>query len=152
MRPDRLGRDSRHLVNLVGDLTKREVGLKVLAGEGASIDTTTANGRLVFAIFAGLADYVERVIMRSGIALPWVPCGIRGQGAPHNSGATVRGLGVTWARRRPLGGGRGRCAEQFGDERVRSLEPFCIAVLVAIPLRRLPASPLGPRAGRPPWS
>ena len=33
---DRLGRDLRHLVNLVGDLTKREVGLKVLAGEGAN--------------------------------------------------------------------------------------------------------------------
>jgi DNA invertase Pin-like site-specific DNA recombinase len=37
-------------VNLVGDLTAREVGLKVLAGEAASIDTTTANGRLVFAM------------------------------------------------------------------------------------------------------
>jgi hypothetical protein len=35
-------------------LTKRDVGLKVLAGEGASIDKTTANGRLAFAIFAGL--------------------------------------------------------------------------------------------------
>ncbi|MHB8285538.1 MAG: recombinase family protein [Caulobacteraceae bacterium] len=54
---DRLGRDLRHLVNLVGDLTARNVGLKVLAGEGASIDTTTANGRLVFAIFAGLAEF-----------------------------------------------------------------------------------------------
>ncbi len=31
---DRLGRDLRHLVNLVGDLTFRQVGLKVLAGEG----------------------------------------------------------------------------------------------------------------------
>ncbi|WP_347094121.1 recombinase family protein [Sphingomonas parapaucimobilis] len=28
---DRLGRDLRHLVNLVGDLTKRGIGLKVLA-------------------------------------------------------------------------------------------------------------------------
>ena len=54
---DRLGRDLRHLVNLVGDLTKRGIGLKVLAGEGASIDTTTANGRLIFAIFAGLAEF-----------------------------------------------------------------------------------------------
>ena len=33
---DRLGRDLRHLVNTVGDLTKRGIGLKVLAGEGAS--------------------------------------------------------------------------------------------------------------------
>jgi DNA invertase Pin-like site-specific DNA recombinase len=60
---DRLGRDLRHLVNLVGDLTTRGVGLKVLAGEGASIDTTTANGRLVFAIFAGLAEFERELIV-----------------------------------------------------------------------------------------
>lgn len=60
---DRLGRDLRHLVNTVGDLTTRGVGLKVLAGEGASIDTTTANGRLVFAIFAGLAEFERELIV-----------------------------------------------------------------------------------------
>lgn len=60
---DRLGRDLRHLVNLVGDLTTRQVGLKVLSGEGASIDTTTANGRLVFAIFAGLAEFERELIV-----------------------------------------------------------------------------------------
>jgi DNA invertase Pin-like site-specific DNA recombinase len=59
---DRLGRDLRHLVNLVGNLTKWNVGLKVPAGEGASIDTTTANGRLVFAIFAGLAEFERELI------------------------------------------------------------------------------------------
>jgi DNA invertase Pin-like site-specific DNA recombinase len=42
---DRLGRDLRHLVNTVEDLRTRGVGLKVLAGAGAQIDTTTANGR-----------------------------------------------------------------------------------------------------------
>jgi DNA invertase Pin-like site-specific DNA recombinase len=68
---DRLGRDLRHLVNLVGDLTSREVGLKVLAGEGASIDTTTSNGRLVFAIFAGLAEFERDLIVertKAGLA------------------------------------------------------------------------------------
>jgi DNA invertase Pin-like site-specific DNA recombinase len=68
---DRLGRDLRHLVNLVGDLTKRNVGLKVLAGEGAAIDTTTANGRLVFAIFAGLAEFERELIVertKAGLA------------------------------------------------------------------------------------
>lgn len=68
---DRLGRDLRHLVNLVGDLTGRGVGLKVLAGEGASIDTTTANGRLVFAIFAGLAEFERELIIertKAGLA------------------------------------------------------------------------------------
>lgn len=68
---DRLGRDLRHLVNLVGDLTKREIGLKVLAGEGRSIDTTTANARLIFAIFAGLAEFERELIVertRAGLA------------------------------------------------------------------------------------
>lgn len=60
---DRLGRDLRHLVNLVDDLTKRDIGLKVLAGEGASIDTTTANGRLVFGIFAALAEFERALIV-----------------------------------------------------------------------------------------
>jgi DNA invertase Pin-like site-specific DNA recombinase len=50
------------LLGLVGDLTARQIGLKVLAGEGASIDTTTANGRLVFAIFAGLAEFERELI------------------------------------------------------------------------------------------
>jgi DNA invertase Pin-like site-specific DNA recombinase len=49
---DRLGRDLRHLVNTVEDLRVRGVGLKVLAGAGAQINTTTANGRLAFGIFA----------------------------------------------------------------------------------------------------
>ena len=40
-RLDRLGRNLRHLVNTVHDLTKRGVGFKVLTGHGASIDTTT---------------------------------------------------------------------------------------------------------------
>ncbi|KFF58051.1 transposon Tn552 DNA-invertase BinR, partial [Cryobacterium sp. MLB-32] len=44
---DRLGRDLRHLVNTVHDLTDRGIGLKVLTGEGAAIDTTTASGKLV---------------------------------------------------------------------------------------------------------
>jgi DNA invertase Pin-like site-specific DNA recombinase len=37
---DRLGRDLHHLVNTVHDLTARGVGLKVLTGQGAAIDTT----------------------------------------------------------------------------------------------------------------
>jgi DNA invertase Pin-like site-specific DNA recombinase len=39
---DRLGRDLRHLINTVHALTARGVGLKVLSGNGAAIDTTTA--------------------------------------------------------------------------------------------------------------
>ena len=53
---DRLGRNLRHLVTLVEDLRYREVGSKVLTRQGAQVDTTTANGRLVFGIFAALAE------------------------------------------------------------------------------------------------
>lgn len=59
---DRLGRDLRHLVNLVHDLTDRGVGLKVLTGHGAAIDTTTAAGKLVFGIFAALAEFERELI------------------------------------------------------------------------------------------
>jgi DNA invertase Pin-like site-specific DNA recombinase len=51
---DRLGRDLRHLVNTVHELTSRGVGFKVLTGHGATIDTTTASGKLVFGFFAAL--------------------------------------------------------------------------------------------------
>ncbi|SFV22771.1 recombinase family protein [Micrococcus terreus] len=59
---DRLGRDLRHLVNIVHDLTERGVGLKVLTGQGAAIDTTTASGKLVFGIFAALAEFERELI------------------------------------------------------------------------------------------
>jgi DNA invertase Pin-like site-specific DNA recombinase len=42
---DRLGRSLRHLVNTIHDLIERKVGFRVLTGQGANIDTTTASGR-----------------------------------------------------------------------------------------------------------
>ena len=59
---DRLGRDLKHLVSTVDELRARDVGLRVLAGAGAEIDTTTANGRLVFGIFAALAEFERELI------------------------------------------------------------------------------------------
>jgi DNA invertase Pin-like site-specific DNA recombinase len=60
---DRLGRNLRHLVNLVHDLTGQEIGFKVLTGQGASIDTTTSNGRLMFGFFAALAEFERELIV-----------------------------------------------------------------------------------------
>jgi DNA invertase Pin-like site-specific DNA recombinase len=56
---DRIGRSLPHVVGLVGDLQKRGVGLKVLTGD---VDTTTATGRLVFGIFATLAEFERDLI------------------------------------------------------------------------------------------
>src|ERR1700674_4575475 len=61
-RLDRLGRNLRHLVNTVHDLTKQGVGFKVLTGHGASIDTTTPAGKLVFGIFAALSEFERELI------------------------------------------------------------------------------------------
>jgi len=68
---DRLGRNLKHLVSVVDDLQQRQVGCKVLAGAGVQIDTTTTNGRLVFGIFAALAEFEAELIRertRAGLA------------------------------------------------------------------------------------
>lgn len=68
---DRLGRDLKHLINTVDQLSKRDIGFKVLAGQGANIDTTTANGRLIFGIFAALSEFEAELIAertRAGLA------------------------------------------------------------------------------------
>lgn len=59
---DRLGRSLKHLINIVQDLVTRKIGLKVLTGQGANIDTTTANGKLIFGIFAALAEFERELI------------------------------------------------------------------------------------------
>jgi DNA invertase Pin-like site-specific DNA recombinase len=60
---DRLGRDLKHLITIVDELRQRNIGFKVLTGHGAQIDTTTANGRLVFGLFAALAEYERDLIV-----------------------------------------------------------------------------------------
>lgn len=57
---DRLGRSLKHLVELVQMLMERNIGLCSL---NDPIDTTTPQGRLVFNIFASLAEF-ERDIIR----------------------------------------------------------------------------------------
>ncbi len=68
---DRLGRSLPHLVATVRGLEAQGVGLRVLAGEGAALDTTTATGRLVFGLFAALAEFERDLIRertRAGLA------------------------------------------------------------------------------------
>ena len=57
---DRLGRSLNHLVATVGALREKKIGFKSLS---ESIDTTTDTGKLVFHIFASLAEF-ERALIR----------------------------------------------------------------------------------------
>jgi DNA invertase Pin-like site-specific DNA recombinase len=65
---DRLGRNLKHLILTVDELSKRNVGFKVLSGQGADIDTTTPAGRMVFGIFAALAEFERELIRERTIA------------------------------------------------------------------------------------
>ena len=62
---DRLGRSLKHLVETVTGLQERGVGLKVLTG---GIDTTSAAGRLIFGIFAALAEFERELIRERTLA------------------------------------------------------------------------------------
>ncbi|MCG8119653.1 MAG: recombinase family protein [Candidatus Thiodiazotropha taylori] len=65
---DRLGRNLTHLVNTVQGLNDRGIGFKVISGQGAEIDTTTAAGKLIFGIFAALAEFERELIRERTLA------------------------------------------------------------------------------------
>ena len=56
---DRLARSLKQLIETVEEFGAREVGLRSLT---EAIDTTTAGGKLVFHIFAALAEFERGVI------------------------------------------------------------------------------------------
>lgn len=60
---DRLGRSLLDLISLIEELTERGIGLRVLTGAGANIDTSRPEGRMVFNILATLAEF-ERELIR----------------------------------------------------------------------------------------
>lgn len=64
-RLDRLGRSLEHLVQIVHELEDRRIGFQSLT---ESIDTTTAGGKLIFHIFAALAEFERNLIRERTIA------------------------------------------------------------------------------------
>ena len=56
---DRLGRSLKHLVELVSHLNERRIGLRSI---NDPIDTTNAQGKLIFNIFASLAEFERDLI------------------------------------------------------------------------------------------
>ena len=80
---DRLGRSLKHLVTLTSELLERQIGLVSL---NDPIDTTTAQGRLVFNIFASLAEF-ERDLIRER-----TQAGLQAARARGRKGGRPRGL------------------------------------------------------------
>ncbi len=64
-RLDRLGRSLEHLVQIVHELEDRKIGFLSLT---ESIDTTNAGGKLIFHIFAALAEFERNLIRERTIA------------------------------------------------------------------------------------
>jgi DNA invertase Pin-like site-specific DNA recombinase len=75
---DRLGRSLLDLIGLIEGLNGRGVGLRVLAGHGAMIDTTRPEGRMIFSILAVLAEFERELIRERTIA---GMCAARARGA-----------------------------------------------------------------------
>lgn len=64
----RYGRSLQDLITMVGKLRKREIGFTSLHER---LDTTTPGGRLVFHVFAALAEFIRELIVagtREGLA------------------------------------------------------------------------------------
>jgi DNA invertase Pin-like site-specific DNA recombinase len=80
---DRLGRSLKHLVTLATELMEQEVGLVSL---NDPIDTTTPQGRLIFNIFASLAEF-ERDLIRER-----TQAGLEAARARGRTGGRPRGL------------------------------------------------------------
>jgi len=57
---DRLSRSLQDLINLVAELRRRRVGFRSLH---EALDTTAPGGRLVFHVFAALAEFIRELII-----------------------------------------------------------------------------------------
>lgn len=124
-RLDRLGRSLRNLIEVVGELEARGIGLKSLH---EAIDTSTSTGRLVFQIFGALAEFERNLIRERTMA---------GLKAAHARGRQS-------GRPRKLDEAKIKLLYQLYDEKGRSISEICRLIGIARPtlyeyLRRRPA-------------
>lgn len=111
-RLDRLGRSIRHLIEVVNDLQARGVGFRSLT-EG--FDTTTPGGRLIFHMFAALAEFERSVIVER----------------THAGLAAARARGRTGGRRPKLTPRKLATARQLYDARTHTVEQIAEVVGVS---------------------
>ena len=126
-RLDRLGRSFPHLVKTVTALEKRGVGLRVLSGEGAVIDTTTPAGRLTFRLFAPLAEFEREQIAERTLA------GL----------AAARARGRIGGRPRVMTRAKLRVAQAAMADRATNVQDLCTELGVSRPTLYRHISPEG---------
>ncbi len=80
---DRLGRSLKNLVDLINMLNEKEVGLQSI---NDPVDTTTAQGRLIFNIFGSLAEFERELIKERTLA------GLEAAREKGNIGGRPKGL------------------------------------------------------------
>ena len=81
---DRLGRSLKHLIDLANGLLEKKVGLKSL---NDPIDTSTAQGRLTFNLFASLAEF-ERELLKERTNTGLTAARVRGRTGGRPPGLT----------------------------------------------------------------
>jgi DNA invertase Pin-like site-specific DNA recombinase len=111
-RLDRLGRNLRHLIATVTDLSARDIGFRSLT-EG--IDTTTPAGRLIFHVFGALAEFEAALIRERTTA------GL----------AAARARGRTGGRPRAMTPDKLAVARQLYDSKEHTLEAIASIVEVS---------------------
>lgn len=85
---DRLGRNLAHLIHLTTVLLEKKVGLISL---NDPIDTTTSQGRMIFGIFASLAEF-ERELIRERTSAGLVSARARGRNGGRPKGMSQDAL------------------------------------------------------------
>jgi DNA invertase Pin-like site-specific DNA recombinase len=68
---DRLGRDTRHLLEILHFLTQHQMQLRILTGLGAELDLTTVTGRMLYQLFSILAEHERGILIertKAGLA------------------------------------------------------------------------------------
>lgn len=103
---DRLGRSIQDLITIVADLRRAGIGFRSLH---ESLDTTTPGGRLVFHVFAALAEFIRELIVQG----------------------THEGLAAARARGQRLGRPPAMTAEQIRHARAMLTDPDASIASVA---------------------
>lgn len=82
---DRLGRSLPHLIETISRLQEQGIGFKSLTEQ---IDTTTSGGKLIFHVFAALAEF-ERDVIRERTQAGLTAARVRGRRGGHPRAAAL---------------------------------------------------------------